>query len=85
MEIDTGTFRALTAAVEGMNAIAADVAGIKDQLRQLHFNRLAAFAEGAAHEAERALLRAQRPPGRHARPRGERPGHLRAVGEDGES
>ena len=80
MEVDTGQFRALTAAVEGMDAIAADVAGIKDRLQQLHFNRLLAFTEGAAYQAERDALRTGP---RHARPRGERPGHLRLVSGNG--
>lgn len=66
MNVDTDQFRALV----------ADVAEIRRQLRGLHFDRTAAFAEGAAFEAERAALKTGP---RHARPRRGRPGHLRPV------
>ena len=83
MFIDTGEFAAIRDRADSVDAIAADVAEIRLKFRSLEFNRLVAFAEGAAHEAERALLRAQRGPGRHVRPRGERPGHLRLVSGGG--
>jgi hypothetical protein len=68
MNVDTDQFAAIKARADGMDLLAADVAEINRLLRGMHFDRTAAFAEGAAYEAEQALRRGPR----HARPRGER-------------
>jgi hypothetical protein len=79
MEVDTGSFRALQARAGTMEALAADVAQIRQelasQLPAASFGAAmfdAAVAEGRRREAE------ERAP-RHARPRRNSPAYLRLV------
>jgi hypothetical protein len=74
MEVDTGSFRALTRQVAALGA----------EVRELARAQLAGQLERAAllEEGERramARMPGRRPEGRHARPRGDRHG-LRLVG-----
>ncbi|HEX3963825.1 MAG TPA: hypothetical protein VHZ03_45485 [Trebonia sp.] len=77
MQVDTGSFRALTARADAVDAIAADVAQIRQNLARAQgvsdAMSEAWIAEGRRREAE------ERAP-RHARPRRPAPGYLRLVG-----
>jgi hypothetical protein len=80
MNVDTGSFRAITARADAVDTVAAEVARLADRVEGLVKRE---FAVAAIYEAGQASTGApvQRRPegGRHARPRGERPGYLRLV------
>lgn len=75
MQVDTGSFRALTARADAVDAVAADVAQIKRLLAAQQFEMDRTFAAGVALGEERSAPAG----GRHARPRAGRPGYLRLV------
>lgn len=81
MEVDTGSFRALTARADAVDALAADVAQIKRHLAAQEFAVERTFDAGyAAGRASTGLPVHDRAAGaRHARPRGGRHAHLRLV------
>ncbi len=83
MEIDTGSFRALSARADAVDAIAADVAELRRILGAQVFEADTAFAAGVALGEARVQGRAAG--GRHARPRTGRSGHLRLVSGGGAS
>lgn len=68
MNVDTGEFAAISAALAQLTPAAQAVAALGDQVARL---------TAQAAEAEAAVRRTSP---RHARPRRERPAYLRAVG-----
>ena len=75
MQIDTGQFRALTADVA---SLAAEVAGLREQVTQATFGHMLAVVTASVEGFEQGRASVSRPP--HSRRPGPRPGHLRLAG-----
>jgi hypothetical protein len=88
MEVDTGTFRALTARADAVDALSADVSRIRQHLEVLAMLRVVqelpddrAILRAAQELADAAGPAPRASRGRHA---ARRPGYLRLVGGGGQ-